>query len=302
MTSLIARIVLMVALALVPACTIEFVDHPDRGDRTPDAGYWPIDDAAWWPLDDAAWTPADAAWPTADAYLPPPDGGAGPTDDAAVRAICGDGIVDVEQGEECDAGSDGSTPFCDADCTLPACGDGFLNRAAGEACEPGMVGCTSACQYGAPMQLVPTVTGPGGAGARAQCSSIYDELYPCWHAFDASSSSQWISQEFLGPAWLGYSWLDGAPTVSRYAILFANGSLTSRAPLDFTLEGFDGASWVVIDRRAGQRDWLGYERREYEVAEPRAFTAYRLHISDDNDDRKGLVVASIARLELLGFR
>jgi hypothetical protein len=289
MTSLMARLAPLLGFVLVAGCTIEFVDHEDpRGGPAPD-GRVPVPDAT----------------TQVDGYSPWPDGrsepdAAGPADGAA-HAVCGDRVVDVEHGEQCDTGSGASTADCDADCTLPACGDGFLNRAAGEACEPGMEGCTSACTYGAPAQLVPVLTGPEGAGGSALCSSVFGDEYACWRAFDASSS-QWISEAFRGPAWVGYSWRDGPRTVVRYAILFANGSLTSRAPLDFTLEGFDGASWVAVDRRSGQRDWLGLERREYAVASPRSFEAYRLQIFDDNDDRDGLVVASIGRLELLGHR
>jgi hypothetical protein len=80
------------------------------------------------------------------------------------------------------------------------------------------------------------------------------------------------------------------------------GSLTSRAPVDFTLDGFDGTSWVAVDRRSGERNGLGVERREHTVASPRGFEAYRLQVFDDNDERDGLVVASIGRLELLGYR
>jgi hypothetical protein len=285
MTSPMARLVALLALVLVVGCTIEFVDHPGPGDW-PDAGPIPG---------------PDAGGPRADAWVPYPDGA--PLVDGRIpgsEPVCGDGRVDVEH-EQCDTGSGGSTAGCDADCTLPACGDGFLNREAGEACEPAMEGCTSACTYGGLAQLVPVLTGPESGGGNVLCSSVFSEEYPCWRAFD-DGSSQWISAVFSGPASVGYAWHDGPRTVVRYAILFANGSLTSRAPLDFTLEGFDGASWVVVDRRAGERSWLGFERREYAVASPRRFAAYRLQIADDNDERAGLVVASIARLELVGYR
>ncbi len=45
--------------------------------------------------------------------------------------VCGDATVDL--GEECDAGAQSAT--CDADCTFPACGDGILNMLASEECE-----------------------------------------------------------------------------------------------------------------------------------------------------------------------
>jgi cysteine-rich repeat protein len=47
--------------------------------------------------------------------------------------VCGNGIVDP--GEQCDFG--GETAFCDSDCTFPVCGDALVNLAAGEQCDDG---------------------------------------------------------------------------------------------------------------------------------------------------------------------
>lgn len=63
---------------------------------------------------------------------------------------CGDGVVNVGETEECDAGLNGSprnTTSCDADCTLPVCGDGILNQMALEQCEPpNTATCDAQCQ------------------------------------------------------------------------------------------------------------------------------------------------------------
>ena len=42
---------------------------------------------------------------------------------------CGDGILNVTAGEDCDDG--GESPACNADCTPASCGDGIVNAAAG---------------------------------------------------------------------------------------------------------------------------------------------------------------------------
>jgi MYXO-CTERM domain-containing protein len=69
-------------------------------------------------------------------------GGPGP-----ISPTCGDGIVDVDNGEQCDsAGTD--TPTCNAADCLPArCGDGYLNLAADEECEQGELCDVTACRY-----------------------------------------------------------------------------------------------------------------------------------------------------------
>lgn len=48
-------------------------------------------------------------------------------------ASCGNGLV--EPGEVCDTAGESAT--CDGDCTLPQCGDGIVNMTAGENCDPG---------------------------------------------------------------------------------------------------------------------------------------------------------------------
>ena len=54
---------------------------------------------------------------------------------------CGDGIIQSNKGEECDAGSgnndDGSTD-CTTKCKLPTCGDGIVSLYAGEICDDGV--------------------------------------------------------------------------------------------------------------------------------------------------------------------
>src|SRR4029078_7869572 len=48
-------------------------------------------------------------------------------------AECGDTVVNMAAGEQCDEGD--NTPTCDGDCTLPSCGDGYTNGPAGEQCD-----------------------------------------------------------------------------------------------------------------------------------------------------------------------
>lgn len=147
--------------------------------------------------------------------------------------------------------------------------------------------------------LVPSMTGantPSGAVTR---SGVYSASYEAWQAFDASFGSMWISQENQTPAWIGYQWASGTKTVQRYAIHYVNGSITTRAPKQWTFEGWNGTAWVVLDTRTNQVNWTGNERREFAVASPGAYSRYRLNISDDNDTRTGIVVISMGRLELL---
>lgn len=142
---------------------------------------------------------------------------------------------------------------------------------------------------------VPTLSGPSAAVSR---SGVYDSSYEAWQAFDGTSS-MWISGVFETPAWIAYNF-GSTQTITSYAINFNNGDLTSRAPRDWSLQGWNGSSWINVDTRSAQTGWLGVERRAYTVASPGGYSQYRLYVTDDNDSRAGVVVISMNRLELMG--
>ncbi|MFP2925901.1 hypothetical protein ACLESO_11915 [Pyxidicoccus sp. 3LG] len=147
---------------------------------------------------------------------------------------------------------------------------------------------------------VPVMTSPTAPSGTVTTSSAWGPEYEHWRAFDATDGSMWISFTGQAPVWLGYEWASGTRTISRYALKFANGAdLNTRAPKNWTLEGWNGTAWVVVDRRNNEVNWGGAERREYPVAFPGAYGKYRLHVTEDNDPRTGIEAISLTRMELL---
>jgi hypothetical protein len=139
-------------------------------------------------------------------------------------------------------------------------------------------------------------TAPFGTVTR---SGIYSSTYDSWKAFDSSTSTMWLSEVFETPAWIAYDW--GSPHwIETYRITYSNGSITTRAPKDFQLQGWNGSTWVTVDSRSGQTGWGGSSTRTYSVASPGYFTKIRLLVTDDNDVRTGVVVISIGDLSLEG--
>jgi hypothetical protein len=145
---------------------------------------------------------------------------------------------------------------------------------------------------------VPIMSGPNTPSGSVEQSGSYGSPYDGWKAFDADPNSQWLSALNVTPAMIGYQWSNGPRVIRRYALTFANGGLTSRAPKDWTLQGNNGAGWFVVDSRQGQSNWGGLERREYSVASPGPYFQYRVIITDDNDARAGIVVVSLGGVEL----
>ena len=151
---------------------------------------------------------------------------------------------------------------------------------------------------GGPTNQVPTLTGDTSA---VSTSGDFSSSYKAWKAFDSSNSSMWISETWETPAWIAYNWNTSTRLITSYTITNTNGSLTSRAPKDFTLQGRNsGGSWATLDTRTGQIGWVSGTPRTYTVANPGFFSEYRLHITDDNDIRTGVVVISIGDLDFVG--
>lgn len=144
---------------------------------------------------------------------------------------------------------------------------------------------------------VPTLTYNTSA---VSTSGIYSSSYQGWKAFDSDLSGyygMWISQVWETPAWIAYDF--GVNTrIDRYQIRNTNGTLTSRAPKDFKLQGWNGGSWVTVDTRTNQTGWVSGSPRTYIVASPSYYSKYRLRVTDDNDSRSGVVVISIHDLQL----
>jgi len=147
----------------------------------------------------------------------------------------------------------------------------------------------------------PVLPDPGVAATFLQSGS-YNSAYDVSNAFDGAVGSKWLSPVWQSPAWFGVDLGSANATtylVTSYDVSFSNGQLTSRAPRDWTLEGSnDGQSWTVLDTRTGQTNWLGTETRTFGVTQPQVFSAFRMRITQDNDSRSDIVVASIGELAL----
>ena len=126
-------------------------------------------------------------------------------------------------------------------------------------------------------------------------SGNLNDTYRGFQAFDSSPSSMWISTTGNSPAWIAYNFVTPV-TIDKYSILYVNGSITTRAPKEWTLQGFDGSNWITVDSRNNETKWSGYQKRSYDIASPRAFTSYKLLVTDDNDSHAGVVAVSIGDL------
>jgi predicted alpha-1,2-mannosidase len=100
-------------------------------------------------------------------------------------------------------------------------------------------------------------------------------------AADEDPNTKWLT--FNSTGWLQYR-LSGDVTVKKYALTSANDS-PGRDPKDFQLQGSqDGSHWTTVDSRTGQ-DFPGrFKSHVYDVANPGAYSYYRLNVSLNHGD------------------
>ena len=157
------------------------------------------------------------------------------------------------------------------------------------------IGMTALSAQSTSVPAMTSATAPSGIVTQ---SGTYGSGYEGWKVFDSSDSTMWISATYQTPAWIGYEFAGAPRRVVNYSIRYVNGSIRTRAPRNWTLQGWNGSSWVILDARSGQINWGGVETRTFSVATPGYYNRYRLNVTDDNDTRTGVVVISMGKLFL----
>jgi hypothetical protein len=91
--------------------------------------------------------------------------------------------------------------------------------------------------------------------------------------------------------------------VTRSGVYSSGSCCEQRGPRDWTLQGWNGSTWVTVDRVSNQTGWFSNPVRSFNVASPGVYTRYRLHVTADNynDPSYPITLVSIAKLQLYGY-
>ncbi len=109
-------------------------------------------------------------------------------------------------------------------------------------------------------------------GGTASASSALSG--PAADAFDQNPATYWSAN---APAWIEYEFLE-AYDIRRYSVAIFTSN--SAVPLAWTLEYYDGATWIAVDTQIHQVGWVALEKRVYDVElTGSASTRWRLNIS-----------------------
>jgi hypothetical protein len=144
---------------------------------------------------------------------------------------------------------------------------------------------------------VPVMTSNTSPSGIASASSIYSSPYDAWKAFDNDVGwTCWVSRIGGIPAWISYEFTE-PKYITGYFILPQYGSLKDRSPKNWTFQGWDGTSWVLLDTRTNIRNDIEWNSSglSFIIKNPGLYSKYRLYISAVN----GSSVVSIRQLKLL---
>lgn len=137
-------------------------------------------------------------------------------------------------------------------------------------------GLTNAVHY--PSAIPPMIyyNAPGGV---ATSSGEYSGQYPAWKAFNinSSTSDSWIHTNGIPAGWLAYEF-KAPKVINQYNIVATYSNAVSSSPRDWTFEGWDGGSWIVLDTVVGntQTSYIG------NFINTSAYKKYRINITANN--------------------
>jgi predicted alpha-1,2-mannosidase len=110
-------------------------------------------------------------------------------------------------------------------------------------------------------------------------------------AFDGDKGTKWLT--FANTGFIGAQF-DKAYTVNTYALTSAN-DVAGRDPADWELQGSnDGQDWTTVNTQTGQSFAQRGQTKQYTVADPRAFSYYRLNVTKNG----GQPIVQLGELEL----
>jgi archaellum component FlaF (FlaF/FlaG flagellin family) len=151
--------------------------------------------------------------------------------------------------------------------------------------------------------LIPTMTGNTSPSGLVTRSGVYSASNEAWQAFDNTTATLWLSNMNTSSVWIGYEWGGATQVVSSYELKYANGSCCEqRGPKNWTLQGWNGSTWVIVDTVTNQSGWYASPSRTYSVDSPGAYSKYRLNITADNYNNPTypITLVSIASIQLYG--
>ena len=203
--------------------------------------------------------------------------------------VCGNGTV--EPGEDCDDA--GESANCDSDCSPVECGDGLLNVTAGEECDDGDTVPGDGCSANCALECVPTnlaqrpgvVASSSGGGnppdyGPEKMIDGYGEPDCVVHRFhwvsaDNFPAAQWVQLEWPNPVTVSSLAIDTTRALDTPCNLISTG----RTLAGGTIQWWDGLFWVTDGSVTGRtNDWTYTFTVPVETTKIRIYDLYATNV------------------------
>lgn len=131
--------------------------------------------------------------------------------------------------------------------------------------------------------LIPKMASNTSPSGIAQASSIYSSNCDAFKAFDKIDYGDgWVTSYALLKGWLSYEFPMNQ-SINEYMMKSLNTTSTLYKVMarDWTLEGFNGVNWIVLDKQINQLFEVNEEKR-YKLKNTATFKKYRINVTANN--------------------
>jgi hypothetical protein len=129
------------------------------------------------------------------------------------------------------------------------------------------------------------------SGIVTASSFLYDAFLP-WYAFN-QGYQEWLSSTFNPPQWLAYEF-PVLRTVKTYQVVAPGNNAPQSVPRDWTFEGWNGTSWVILDTVTGNSGTATVTRT---LTNTTAYIKYRINITANNGNAAYVGISELRMYE-----
>lgn len=130
---------------------------------------------------------------------------------------------------------------------------------------------------------IPTMTGTSAPSGTAIFDSESSPTYSAFKAFDNSASTRWARNSAGQVGWVGYDFGSGNGKIISKMVFTAPTSGNGEMPKTFTIDGWNGSAWVVLETITNASGYSTSETRDYVFTNTTSYQKYRVNVTVSQD-------------------
>lgn len=132
--------------------------------------------------------------------------------------------------------------------------------------------------------LIPKMTSNTAPTGIASASTEWDNQHKAFRAFNHADELYGWATNGTTSGWISYEF-ESSKVINKYTVLprASFPETINEAPKDWTFEGWDGSTWIVLDTRANIGSWVSGAKKEFVFDNSIAYKIYRMNITANND-------------------